>query len=597
MRNLVALLHAAVERDPEHDALLWKRDGHWHKMTYEVLWQRVQSFAYGLQQLGVKTGGKVAILSNSRPGWAIGDFGILALGAVSVPIYPTLTAQQIAFTLQNADVEVILVENLELAQTVKSVATEDLRYIIVLDDHAPLENTDFLHYSDVLAQGYAHLQVEGDLDTWQTIPPDQLATIVHTSGTTGNPKGVMLTHDNLVQNIDHTLAYVPMHPTDTTLSYLPLSHIFERMAGHYSVLGSGATIAYAENLNTIAANLLEIKPTLMTTVPRLLEKVYDGVLSNIRNSSKVKQLLFRNALKVGKKHRADPTVLTSMLHPLFDKLVFAKIRERTGGNIRSFVSGGAALSPAVAEFFTAIGLPVCEGYGLTETSPVIAVNPTGEIRIGTVGRVLQNLEVKIADDGELLVKGPSVMVGYYKNPEATEAAIDEDGWFRTGDIADLQDGYLRIVERKKNILVLATGKNVAPFPVESAISRSPYVGQAVLFGDKRKYVTALIVPDFPALKAWAEEHGLGGLPVEELIRQETVRDLFQKEIDRKLLHFAPFEKPKRFCLLPRDLTLEDGELTATLKVRTHVLEAHYREEIEAMYADAAQPVADNLATM
>ncbi|MCX7569777.1 long-chain fatty acid--CoA ligase [Tumebacillus sp. DT12] len=594
MQNLIGLLHAAVERHGERDALMWKSEGHYRKMTYDGLWQRVQSFAYGLQAQGVAHGTKVAILSNNRPEWLIADFAVLSLGAVSVPVYPTLTAPQIGFILQNADVELVIAENVELVEKAFAAASDTVRLIVHIDRLEALpEQTGpaLLPFDALVRDGLECLEADGPLTAWEQVDKSDLATIVHTSGTTGNPKGVMLSHENLRTNAESVLLYVPVRPEDRSLSYLPLSHIFERTCGQFAFLSTGACMAFAENLNTIPENLLEVTPTLMTSVPRLFEKIYDGVQKNIAASSKVKQWLFRTALKIGKRHTADPTPLTQFLYPLFDRLVFEKIRAKTGGRLRLLVSGGGSLSPYIAEFFRAVGLPVCEGYGLTESAPIVSTNPVPDIRIGTVGRPLKGIQVRIADDGEVLVKGPNVMIGYYKNPQATADSFNDDGWLCTGDIGRFEDGYLKIVERKKNILVLATGKNVAPFPVESALSRSPFLSQAVLFGDKRKYVTALLVPDFQVLSEWAAEQDLA-LPLPDLLADERVQDLYAREIDKRLQDFASFERPKKFTLLPRELTLEDGELTATLKVRTHVLEKQFASEIEDMYREREEIAAD-----
>jgi long-chain acyl-CoA synthetase len=594
MRNLVTLLHEMVHRYYNRHALIWKEENTWHRMTYSEFWQRVQSLAYGLQKLAIQPKSKVAILSNNRPAWTIADFAILACGAVSVPIYPTLTESQIGYILDNSDVEIIFAETRELAEKVRAAATDKLRCIILIEQASCENNINILSFTDVLETGYEMLQGLGPLTSWQEVDEQDLATICYTSGTTGNPKGVMLTHYNLIANILKTSSYIPIAETDTALSHLPLSHIFERTCGQFTVLLAGGSYAYAENINTVAQNIVEIKPTLLMSVPRFYEKVYAGVMKTVQESSGFKRWLFKTALKTGKQHGKKKTLFTRLFHPLFDKLVFSKIRDKMGGNLRLLVSGGAALSPYIAEFFAAIGLKLSEGYGLTETSPVISTNPVYDIRIGTVGRPIPGLEVKTAEDGEIIVRGPSVMAGYYKNPEATAEAFDEEGWFRTGDIGELKDGYLRIIERKKNILVLATGKNVAPFPIESALSQSPYISQAILFGDKRKYVTALIVPDFSALRKWAEEKGLSP-EIPKLLQQEEVTALYEQEIKRTLTAFAPFEIPKKFTLLSRDLSMEDGELTATLKVRTHVLKQHFQEEIETMYEDEKK--ADNFAAM
>jgi len=588
MPSMLTLIHQSTERQPEHLALRWKEDGVYQSMSYGELWTQIQSAAHALQEIGVRPTSKVAILANNCPQWTVSDLAIMACGAVTVPIYPTVTPQQVAYILQNADVEVILVENDELAEKVRQAleepGTEQLHTVVVIRTTSRL-GAGQMHWQEFLLRGRALLAAAGEVSTWRAVTGDTLATIVHTSGTTGNPKGVMLTHRNLVDNAQGVLAYVPVRPEDITLSYLPLSHIFERTCGQFGMLIAGATICFAESLNTITTNLVEVRPTLMTSVPRLFEKIYDGVMKNVQASPPLRQKIFRLALKIGQQRLERETLLTKLLHPLLDKLVWSTIRERMGGRIRLLVSGGAALSPTVGEFLKIAGLNVCEGYGMTETAPVVSCNPTHDLRVGTVGQVLRNTEIKIAADGELLVRGTSVMLGYYKDEEATRKSFDEEGFLYTGDIAEVVDGYLRIIERKKNILVLATGKNVAPFPIEAAMSRSPFISQAVLIGDKRKYVSALLVPDFDNLKAWAAEQGLSYSSNAELVATPQVQVLFASEVKRELLSFADYEKPKKFTVLPSELSMENGQLTATLKVRTHVLTVHYQQEIEAMYAE------------
>ena len=585
MGNMIALIHEAVSRHSAREALGWKQDGAYRSMTYGEFWEQIQAFAYALQEIGIQLDSKVGLLSENRPAWTLGDVGILACGAVCVPIYPTLTPAQIGFILGNADVEAIIVENAALADKVLEVKTPALHTIILVEPDPRMQDQPGVRlFADMIARGRELLAKKGPLTSWKALAESHLATIVHTSGTTGNPKGVMLTHGNLMSNATAVLEYVPLHPTDGTLSYLPLSHIFERTCGQFAVLITGAKITYAESLAKIQQNLVEVRPTMITSVPRLFEKIYDGINKQVRESSPLKQKIFKWAVANGQKHMHRPTAWTRMLAPLFDKLVFSTIREKMGGNIRLLVSGGGALAPVIGEFLSIAGLPVCEGYGMTETSPVVSTSPIHDLRIGTVGKPLVNVQVKIAPDGELLVKGPSVMVGYYKQPEATAETFDEEGYLKTGDIAEMVDGYIRIIERKKNILVLATGKNVAPFPVESALSRSPYISQAVLLGDKRKFVSAILVPDFEVLNQWAQEQGLS-LPIKELIEHPRVRELFDGEVQNALTEFAGYEKPKKFLLLDHEFTLESGEMTATLKVRTHVLFQKYQEQIEAMYAE------------
>ncbi|MBL0386481.1 long-chain fatty acid--CoA ligase [Tumebacillus sp. ITR2] len=590
MSNLLSLVHHSVEKYPDHTALMWKQNGTYQTLNYRAFWDRIQGVAHALQELGVKPGSKVAILSNNCPAWTIADIGIMMCGGVTTPIYPTSTAAQIEYILQNADVEAVLVETDALGERVRSVATEALHSIIVFHPTATPEHPGMLTFDAVLQRGLQLLGKKGPQTEWKSISDEELATIVHTSGTTGNPKGVMLTHGNLFANVDGCREYLPTFPTDVALSYLPLSHIFERTCGQFTMLTNGATFAYCEGLPHITTNLMEVKPTVMTSVPRLFEKIYDGVMNTVREGSKGKQRIFRLAMKVGKQQITAPTFSSKLLHPLLDKLVFKTIRDRMGGNIRLLVSGGAALSPTVGEFLKIAGLDVCEGYGLTETSPVIATNPVTDLRIGTVGKPLSNLDVKIGSDGEVLAKGPSVMIGYYKNPEATREVFTEDGYFMTGDIGEFVDGYLRIVERKKNIIVLATGKNVAPFPIESAITRSPYISQAILIGDKRKYVSALLVPDFINLEKFAAENSLN-LPTVQLIEHPAVKALFENELKTQLIDFANFERPKKFSILPAELTLESGELTPSLKVRMHVLQQRYAREIAAMYEETPEVAA------
>jgi len=594
MPSMLTLIHSSVIARPNKAALVWKESSEgsaYQHMTYSELWTSVQQFAYALQAAGVREGSKVAILSTNCPAWTISDLGIMACGAVTVPIYPTVTPQQVHYILQNADVEVVLVENELQAHKVQEAATEQLHTIVCFHPNEQSVGAGVLTFDEMLARGAALMAEQGPLRTWENVQGDDLATIVHTSGTTGNPKGVMLTHRNLVDNAQYTLQYVPIHAEDVTLSYLPLSHIFERTCGQFGMLMSGATITFAESLAKIQQNLLEVKPTVMTSVPRLFEKIYDGVMKNVSESPKLRQSLFHFALKIGREHLARPTAKTKLLHPLLDRLVFHKVRERMGGNIRLLISGGAALSPTVGEFLKVIGLNVCEGYGMTESSPVIACNPANDLRVGTVGPPLKNLEIKIAPDGELCVRGSSVMAGYYKDEEATRQTIDEEGFLKTGDIAELVDGHIRIVERKKNILVLATGKNIAPFPIESSLALSPYISQAVLIGDKRKFVTALLVPDFDTLKQWAASHGVAYSSMEELVAHPKVHHLYQGEIHHQLSGFASFEQPKKFKILAQDLSMDSGQLTATLKVRTHILFTHYKDEIEAMYAEETKSAA------
>jgi len=422
---------------------------------------------------------------------------------------------------------------------------------------------------------------------------DDLLTIIYTSGTTGEPKGAMLTHGNLTSNITGALQIVEANENDTFLSFLPLSHGFERMAGHFLATGSGACISYAESIDTVAENMLEVHPTLMVAVPRFYEKVYARVIDSISTSSKISQKIFWWAINVGKKavfvkseNRNTGAILDNQLK-IAQKLVFSKLYEKIGGNLRFFVSGGAPLSKEIAQFFQAAGIPILEGYGLTETSPVISVNPLSKCKVGTVGPKLPNIEVKIASDGEILTRGPHVMLGYYKDEAATRDVLDPDGWFHTGDIGMIdEDSYITITDRKKNILVTSGGKNVAPQPVENALVTSKWIEQIVVIGDRRKFVSALVVPAFVNLEDWAKENNLQFHSREELIAIPAVKELYDRVIAESMEGFAQFEKIKKYVLLPSEFTIESGELTPSLKVKRSVVEKHYADLIESMYQEA-----------
>lgn len=584
-QNLVEMLHRTVKRYPHKNALLWKEDGHYRGWSYTQLWETIRHMAFGLRSLGVRSGSKVAICSTNGPHWLVSDFAIMSLGAVSVPIYPTLTGKQIRFILENADVEAVIMETPEMVDRIDEWP-DLVRFVIVVKGRSthPLATT----FSAVLERGESE-SVNVDRWGWQQLKRDDLATIVHTSGTTGNPKGVMLSHGNLLTNVEEIQYCVPVSSRDTSLSFLPLSHIFERTCGQFVPIAVGATIAYAENMDTIPQNLLEVKPTVLISVPRLYEKMHQRIQDRVENGSVLQRRIFQWALRVSEErlngtngeHGWPIPVSLERKYLTARKLVFSKIHAQTGGRLRMLVSGGAALDPNVARFFALIGLPIIEGYGMTECSPVIACNPLVHPKPGTVGKPLPQTEVRLAEDGELVVKSPSVMMGYYRQPEETAQTM-KNGWLSTGDIAEIdEEGYIRIVDRKKNILVLSTGKNVAPQPIENALCSSRYIQQAVLVGHRRKFVSALIVPDFENIRPIAEKWGAH--TEEEIAQAPGTRELIEQEIQRLTTDFAPFERPKKFALLPRPFTLEAGELTPTLKVRTKQVEQRYASLIAGLY--------------
>jgi long-chain acyl-CoA synthetase len=427
------------------------------------------------------------------------------------------------------------------------------------------------------------------------VRPDDVATIIYTSGTTGEPKGVMLTHDNIYSNVMAGAAQIPFAGHDTCLSFLPLSHIFERMAGHYLMMHTGTSIAYAESIDTVPIDMVAVKPSLVLSVPRLYEKMYARVLENALAGGALKKRIFFWARRVADRWACEklagrePGGLLAAQYALAQKLVFSKLKERTGGQLRYFVSGGAPLAPEINKFFYAAGLVILEGYGLTETSPVIAVNTPKDFRIGTVGKPIPGVEVMIASDGEICTRGPHVMKGYYNKPDATAEAIDEKGWFHTGDIGEIEDGFLRITDRKKDLIATSGGKKIAPQPIENKVKTNKYISQAVMIGDKRKFPSLLIVPNWEQLEKWAKIKNLIWTDRAQLLQMPIVRAKMEKEVGKELEGLARFEMPKKIALLEHDFSIERGELTPTLKVKRRVIDHQYKNVIDSLYADEHEP--------
>ncbi|TFJ94257.1 AMP-dependent synthetase/ligase [Lentibacillus salicampi] len=602
--NLVEMLDRTVKKFPQKYVLMWKEDGVYQSITYETFWNRIYNAASGLAHLGMAENDKIAILSNSNPMWGITDFAAASIGAVTVPVYPTLPAEQVDYILKNADVRAAVVENEEQRQKILAgdAAVECIITMYPDNDFSP--GNSELTFSQLEAQGSKN-EIPNWEERWRKIGRDQISTIIHTSGTTGKPNGVMLSHGNFLSNVEAVQFWlIELVPDDLALSYLPLSHVFERMAGHYTPLSVGVTIAYAESINTIQDNLKEIRPTVLTSVPRLFEKVYAKVQEQIDNGTKVKQKVFNWAVEIGleryERYLQSPIneLILGEIMPkelrrkwkIADRLVYQKVKSELGGRIRGMVSGGGTLNPDIAKFFWAIDLPILEGYGLTETSPVITTNPMVRAKAGTVGKVMPNLDVRIADDGEVLVRGPSVMQGYYNNEEATNNIFDGD-WLHTGDIGELdEDDYLKIVDRKKRILVLSTGKNVAPQLIENAINESSYIEQTLIVGDHRKYIICLVNPDFENLLPWAKRNGIESGSPEEICRHKIVKDLIEEEVKSHTQSFANFEKPKKAVIIGEEWTVEGGELTPKLSMRVKVIEKKYKELIENIYAEDSSAV-------
>ena len=542
----------------------------------------------------MRRGDRVAILSENRPEWAITDYACLAARAADVPIYPTLPARQAEYILRDSGAVAVVVSTAAQLEKVRSVRTRlpGLAHVIGLDPETA--GPGVLSFGAVLARGRAARDRHPDWhDSALNAAPDDLATLIYTSGTTGDPKGVMLSHGNIASNVTTCVDLFSFTAEDECLSFLPLSHIFERMFGHYCMFHAGVVINYAESIDAVPANMVEIRPHLMASVPRLYEKIYARVLDSVRSSSPLRQRIFAWGRRVGERwaelaieKRPVPAGLQAQ-KLLADRLVFAKLRKRTGGRIRFFISGGAPLSPDIARFFYAAGLPVLQGYGLTETSPVMAVNTFQHHRLGTVGKAIPDVRIRIAPDGEIVTRGPNVMCGYFNKPEATAEAIDEEGWFHTGDIGMLDaDGYLSITDRKKDLIVTAGGKNIAPQPIENLAKSSKFVATAVMIGDRRPFPVMLVVPNATQVKGWADHKGLPDGDLEHLLSLPEVRQKIEREVRMTLRDLAQFEMPKKLLLLPRDFTLESGELTPTLKVRRRIVEERHRAAIEALYLES-----------
>ena len=569
-----------------------RREGRWVELSYRELAEQVQAASLGLRELGLADGDRVAILSENRPEWAITDFACLAARCTDVPIYPTLPARQVDYILRDSGAVAVLVSSVAQLEKILAIRAQlpALRHVIAFDADARAPGV--LPFDDLVAAGARRRGATPLADP-------------RAFGLAGRPRDahLYLGHDGRSQGRDadarqhrierdHLRVAVPLRQGDECLSFLPLSHIFERMFGHYSMFYAGVTINYAGSIDTVAADMQDRRPTMMASVPRLYEKIYSRVLDSVRAGSASQRRIFEWARRVGEEW-VDRRLAGAPIPPrlalqrlVADRLVFAKLRARTGGRIRFFISGGAPLSAEIAKFFCAAGMPILEGYGLTETSPVMAVNTFGHTKLGTVGRPIPDVEIRIAEDGEIVTRGPNVMCGYYGKPQATGEAVDAQGWFHTGDIGVIDaEGYLRITDRKKDLIVTAGGKNIAPQPIENLAKRSKYVSNAVMLGDRRPFPIMLIVPNAEPLQAWAARHGLPADDVARLVAMPDVHTKVEREVRKTLRDLAQFEMPKKFLLLPRDFSVEGGELTPTLKVRRRIVEERHKAAIEALYAE------------
>ncbi|HEY3113397.1 MAG TPA: long-chain fatty acid--CoA ligase [Gemmatimonadaceae bacterium] len=592
--TLNELFFDAVSKFNRPDALQVRIGGVYRPISHTEVANRVRHAARGLSSLGVRRGDRVAILSENRPEWAIADFACLTAGLTDVPIYPTLPPDQIAYILKDSGAVAIFVSTRSQAEKIREVRSQlpGLKTVIGFDEIPGLTNMSIAELEKRGGLGENSETIAAYREDALRVKPDDLATIIYTSGTTGEPKGVMLTHDNIFSNVAVSRTKIPFEGEDVALSFLPLSHIFERMGGHYLMFATGTSIAYAESIDTVPVNLQEVRPTIVLSVPRLYEKMYARILETALTGGFLKRKIFFWARGVAERWAneklagKEPGGLLAKQYALAQKLVFSKLKARTGGRLRYFVSGGAPLAPEINKFFYAAGLVILEGYGLTETSPVIAVNTPEDFRIGTVGKPIDGVEVKIAADGEILTRGPHVMKGYYNKPEATREALEPDGWFHTGDIGELRDGFLAITDRKKDIIVTAGGKKVAPQPLENKVKTNKYVAQAVMIGDKRKFPSMLIVPNFDQLEKWAMKRNIIWTDRAQLLRMPTIQAKIEKEVNKELEGAAHFELPKKIGLLEHDFSIDSGELTPTQKVKRRAIDKHYKALIDSLYEEA-----------
>jgi long-chain acyl-CoA synthetase len=591
----------AVDQYANPRAQMYRTPGGWETISAGEMLRRVAGLAKSVVALGVKPGDRVGLFAPNCPEWHIADFAIQGLGAVNVPVYFNESLDHLTYILNDSGARVVITAGESQAKKLAEARNRipGLEHVISVAAPADLRS-DFLRYETLIAGA-------GDSDVAEyrrraaEVTSKQLATIIYTSGTTGEPKGVMLTHENLSSNALDGLTIQRFTRSDVALEFLPLAHVYERIAG-YEYLFSGVSIAYLERIEDVPQALLEVHPTIAAAVPRFFEKIYGNILQKGHSEHGIKRRIFDWALRVaaeaapwrafGKK---VPLGVRLQWH-IADAIVYAKIREGLGGRPQRFASGGAPLAPEIAEFFWSVGIAVYQGYGLTETSPVISTNYVGHNKVGTVGQPIPNVQVQIAGDGEILIKGPNVMQGYYRKPDETREVFTPDGWFRTGDIGRLdEDGYLIITDRKKELLKTAAGKFVAPAPIENLLKTSPLISNAIVVGDKHKFVSVLVVPNFAAIESEGRKSGREFSTPAQMINDPWVRDLLSHEIERLTAPLAQYEKPKRFALLEQDFTYANGELTYTMKMKRRIIEERYQDVIARLYADVEEPRPQHLA--
>jgi long-chain acyl-CoA synthetase len=574
------LLKYNLENFSKPEFISGKINGKWYKYSTVEFCELTDQLSRGLTTLNVGKGDRIAVMSPNRPEWNICDYAIMQLGAYQIPLYPTLAEHDIKFIIENAEITIVFVADEELYAKIKKVCAE-IKHEVKIYTYNQVNEAS--HWQELVAIGKNVTNV--DLEAYRkAVVPEDVLTIIYTSGTTGTPKGVMLTHDNLVQNFKKSAVLLPVE-VHSALSFLPLSHIFERMISYlYAYLN--ISVYYAESMDTIVADIQFVKPSGFSTVPRLLEKVYDKIVEKGKALTGLKKGIFFWSLALAEKYDVHKSWWYHIQLWIARKLVFKKWQEALGGEIKVIISGGAALNPRLARVFWAAGLPVFEGYGLTETSPVISVNHFDAIMFGTVGKPIEGVEVKIAEDGEILTRGHNLMKGYYNRPDLTSETIDKEGWFHTGDIGELIDGYLKITDRKKEMFKTAGGKYVAPQMVENKIKEAPLIEQIMVLGENRKFPSALVVPNFEALKSWCSIKGIEYGSNETIIENKEVQEKFRRLIDEANKEFGKWEQVKQFALLPMEWSINGGELTPKLSLKRKVILEKNKDIIEKIYKDA-----------
>jgi long-chain acyl-CoA synthetase len=594
IQTIPELFLAAMREHPRPDCFSYRDDsGEYVDVSSDEALRRVKALRFGLKSLGIRPGDRVAILSENRIEWALSDLGSLCAGAITVPIYPTLLPETIEFILKDCEPAAIFVSSGEQAEKIHQIR-DRLPFLKDVISYESSGLPDIMSFEKLkqIGQNILEDSPPAPRDEYSPVEKDTACSIIYTSGTTGNPKGVVLSHWNFVSNILSCMEIMDFTVEDRCLSFLPLSHVLERMCGYYTMLHAGVGIAYAERMDTVPQDINEVKPTILISVPRLYEKIYAKAVTTAMAAGGLKKNIFFWARNLGIAH-ADAETTGGSLGPwakfqlgLADKLVFSKLRGKLGGRIRFMVSGGAPLNPKINRFFFGSGLTILEGYGLTETSPVLSANIFGQIRFGSVGKPVPNTEIKIAEDGEIICRGPQVMIGYFKNEEATREVLDAEGWLATGDIGHIDDdGYVFITDRKKDLIVTAGGKNIAPQPIEIAYSVNKYVSQAVVIGDKRKFLSVLIVPNFDTIAETAGAKGIGHVGPGDLVRHPEVLKIFEEVVTELNKEMPGFSQIRRFTLLEEEFTQDGGELTPTMKVKRFAINRKYKDVIDAMYPE------------